>query len=277
MKSEALDITIESRGKAILLVLAGPFHNEQIPNIREKVTGIIDDGSRDVVMDLEGVTVIGDGVVAMFLSLLNFIRAKHGDLRLIFRNTAVSAAFSPYRSIFSIYPDSTSLAFSGILRRLKRRGALLSRKTGIRLSPPVAIFIFFVLAGWFLTLALIISMQNSRLRKQELDISELTTQNSTFSVEIERMRERLRPIEQLGLIRETDAPAAANSATLKPLQKTDTTSSEHETPAAAVDSTTGEKPTQPIINAGSRLPSDSLEVNAPESVSGAGKPHVSDE
>ena len=53
MRSEALDITIESRRSAVWLLLSGPFHNEQVPNIREKITGLIDDGNKDIVVDLE--------------------------------------------------------------------------------------------------------------------------------------------------------------------------------------------------------------------------------
>jgi anti-anti-sigma regulatory factor len=206
MKSEALDITIENRGSTVFLVLEGPFHPEQIPNIREKVTGIIDDGNRDIVINLEGITAIGDGVVSMFLSLLNLIRGKHGDVRLVFRNTLVSSAFSQYRSLFSIYPDTRSLAYKGILRVIRRRGILLSRKTGIRLSPPVAIFVVVVLAGWLLTLAFIIYTQNSRISSQETEIAGLVSWQKKSLIEIDRLNERLKPMEQLGLIRDSIPP-----------------------------------------------------------------------
>jgi len=37
MRSEALDITLESRGRALWLFLSGPFHHEQVPGMREKI------------------------------------------------------------------------------------------------------------------------------------------------------------------------------------------------------------------------------------------------
>ncbi|MBD3391359.1 MAG: hypothetical protein GF418_04865, partial [Chitinivibrionales bacterium] len=134
MRSEALDITIESRGNTIWLILSGPFHNEQVPNIREKISGIIDDGNRAIVVDLEGITEVNDGVVPMFLGLLNVMKGKGGDLKLVFRNEAVTRAFAPYRHIFSVHPDAQSVAFNGFLSSMRRRAVLLSRKTGIRLS-----------------------------------------------------------------------------------------------------------------------------------------------
>ena len=120
MRSEALDITIESRGSSVLLVLAGPFHNEQVPNIREKITGLIDDGTKEIVVDLEGVTEINDGVVPMFLGQYNLMKGKHGEMKLIFRNAVVSTAFAPYRNIFSIHPDGRSLAINSIMHRIRR-------------------------------------------------------------------------------------------------------------------------------------------------------------
>jgi|GEM_PF-715290 len=207
MRSEALDITIESRGSSVLLVLAGPFHNEQIPNIREKITGLIDDGAKEIVVDLEGVTEMNDGVVPMFLGLYNLMKGKRGDLKLIFRNAVVSTAFAPYRNIFSIHPDARSLAFNSIMHRIRRRGLLMSRKTGVRLSPPVAMFIFLVLLGWFLTLGFIISMQNARIRGQEQEINELSGWKEQAVAEIQHLKDRLRPIEQLGLIRDSTVAA----------------------------------------------------------------------
>jgi ABC-type transporter Mla MlaB component len=200
MRSEALDITIESRGSSVWIVLAGPFHNEQVPNITEKITGLIDDGNKLIVIDMENITEVDDGVVPMYLRLLNLTKGKRGELKLIFKNPVVTTAFAPYRSIFTIHPDEKSLEFNTILHSIRRRGILLSRKTGVRLSPPVAVFIFLVLAGWFLTLTLFLSTQNTRIHAQEREILELTGWKKAASAEMHNLRERFRPFEQLGLV-----------------------------------------------------------------------------
>jgi anti-anti-sigma regulatory factor len=203
MRSEALDITIESRGKSIWMFLAGPFHNEQVPNIREKVLGLVNDGNRDFVIDLERITDVNDGVVSLFLDLLNLIRGKDGDLKLIFRNSVVSSAFARYRNLFSIYPNADALTTSGLLQSIRRQGIQWSRKTGIRLSAPVALFLLFVLCGWLLSLGFIIHIQNRTIRGQEVELQELVQWKQEKRLELQHLRERMQPLEQLGLLADT--------------------------------------------------------------------------
>lgn len=205
MRSEALDITIEGRKEAVWLFLSGPFHGEQVPSMREKIAGLIDDGNRRLVVDLENVLDIDDSVAQMFLSLLNLMRGKGGDILFIFRNEGVSKAFSPYRSIFSIYPDAQSLPAGGIFGNLRRRGRMLSRKTGIRLSRPVALTLLITLFGWILTLMFIIHQQNQRIRRQETETRALTEWNRSATAEIKELRDRIRPLEQLGILKDSTA------------------------------------------------------------------------
>jgi anti-anti-sigma regulatory factor len=203
MRSEALDITIESRGHAVWLSLSGPFHNEQVPNIKEKIIGFVNDGNRLIVVNLEMVTGVNEGVVPMFLTLLNTIKGKQGELKFIFKNEVVTSAFAPYRNIFAIYPDANAMRYGKFLHNLLRRSLLLSRKTGVRISRPVALFLLFVLCGWFLTLGYVIQMQNRLIREQENEIQKLTTWKQNTDLELVQLRERIRPLRQLGLLADT--------------------------------------------------------------------------
>jgi anti-anti-sigma regulatory factor len=202
MRSEALDITIESRGRAIWLFLSGPFHNEQIPGMREKVGGLIDDGNRLLVVNMQNVVGIDDSAANMFLALLNIMRGKGGDIWFIFRNEHVSKAFAPFRNIFSIYPDAQSLPAGGFLGSLRRRSRVLSRKTGIRLSRPIALTLLITLFGWILTLMFIIHLQNQRIRKQETEMRSLSEWNRTAAIEIKELHDRVKPLEQLGIFKD---------------------------------------------------------------------------
>lgn len=205
MRSEALDITLETRGEAVWLFLSGPFHSEQVPSMREKIAGLIDDGSRRLVINLEGVVDIDDSATQMFLSLYNLMRGKGGDIQFIFRNESVSKAFSPYRNIFPVYPDAQSLPAGGIFGNLRRRSRQLSRKTGIRLSRPVALTLLITLFGWILTLMFIIHQQNQRIRGQETETRALTEWNRSAVAEIKELRDRIRPLEQLGILKDSTA------------------------------------------------------------------------
>jgi anti-anti-sigma regulatory factor len=213
MRSEALDIIIESRGNAVWLLLSGPFHNEQVPNIREKITGLVNDGNRHIVLDMEQTVEVGDQVVSMFLGIMSLIRGKGGDLKLVFKNEAVSKAFASHRNVFRIYPNAAAAQRGGFFDILRYRRAVMSKKTGIRLSRPVAVFMIVVLCGWFLSLAIIIRLQSGRIKDQEKEIHELSQWNKQAEMELVELKDRLKPMVQLGLLKDIplspprDAPA----------------------------------------------------------------------
>ncbi len=200
MRFEALDITIETRGRLLWVSLSGPFHREQVPNIREKMVGLIQDGNRELAVDLEKVTLVDETAPPMFLELLNAVRDKGGELRLVFRNKVVSDAFMAYRNVFPVFPDAESLLRPGILSALQRSGRRMRRKTGVRLSVPVALFLLFIVIGWFLSLALVIRWQNQRIAEQERELRELTLWRNQTLMELTELQELLRPMEQLGIV-----------------------------------------------------------------------------
>ncbi len=202
MRSEALDITIVSRKGAIWLILSGPFHAEQVPGMREKIAGLIDDGTRKIIIDLENITDIDETVPSMFLNLLNVVRGKGGDMLLVFRNEALTKSFLPYKSLFSIYADEKAIPTGGLFSLWRKRGKLLSRKTGIRISRPIAVVLLVTLFGWILTLFLIINMQHQRIRQQELEIRTTNEWKRNATVELQTLRERLKPLEQLGITKD---------------------------------------------------------------------------
>lgn len=203
MRSEALDIVIEGREDSTWLILSGPFHREQIPNIRAKFEALLEDRNRDFIVDLEGVTAIENAVAEMFLLVLSEVREKGGEIRFIFKNSAVDEVFSPYRNLMPIFADAEALTAGGMLQRLARSGRMLRKKTGVRISRQVAIFLLIVLCGWFLTLLFIVHLQYRRLAEQQQELSDLTQWKQRAQIELNALKERLLPLEQLGIVRDT--------------------------------------------------------------------------
>lgn len=200
MRSDALDITLESRRDTIWISLAGPFHNAQAPNIREKIETLLVDGNREFVLNLDGVTEVDTAVVETFIRILNTVRSKQGALRLVFRNETVSKAFQPFKHLFLIYPDNQSVDGGGIFSALKRQSRTLFRKTGVRISRPVALFLLVALCGWFISLLFIIQIQNKRLTEQAIELHAVTQSKTELDAEVTALRERVKPLEQLGII-----------------------------------------------------------------------------
>ena len=143
---------------------------------------------RRFMVNMENVTYIDESVVQMFLQILNSVKAKGGELGLIFKNETLTRAFAPFFNLIPVYPDDSTAAPTGLLATLRRRGVLLSRKTGVRISRPVAIFVLIVLCGWFATLLFIIRLQNSHLKEQQQELYELTTTNNMRSSKLTECR-----------------------------------------------------------------------------------------
>ena len=200
MLSEALDITIESRGNSIWLILSGPFNQEQITNIRTKIEGFIRDGHRLITINLESITHIHKDVAPMLLNMLNLIRGKGGNIKLIFKNETVTTAFLPYRNIFTIFPDERGYSSQSILRSFFYWFNFQSKKTGIRVSTPVAIFILAILTGLFFSIGIIINLQKIQLAEQEYAIQQHQLWKRKAEIEITTLKNRIKPMEQLGLL-----------------------------------------------------------------------------
>jgi anti-anti-sigma regulatory factor len=202
MRSETLDITIEERGGDLWFVLQGPFTQEQLPTFRERFTTLLDDGARSFIVDLERVTAVDAGAPQLFIQLLNTVKGKNGDIRLVFKNECVTRAFAPVKNLFTIYADA-SLLRSGVLAILIRQQRLLSRKTGIRLSRPVAIILLIVLCGWFISLVFIIHLQSRHIREQQSELQDLSQWETRSRIELDNLKSRLQPLEQLGILRDS--------------------------------------------------------------------------
>jgi hypothetical protein len=65
-----------------------------------------------------------------------------------------------------------------------------------------------VLSGWFLSLLFIIHLQNERIQEQQREINLMTQWEEEMNIEIQTLRERLRPMEQLGLLEDLPPDSA---------------------------------------------------------------------
>ncbi len=122
---------------------------------------------------------------------------------MIYKNEIVSHAFSPYNNIFPVYPDASSLTSGGIINAIKQRSRFLSKKTGIRISRPIAIFLLIVLCGWFISLLFIIRIQSRYIKKQQVEIHTLQEYNQQAKIDLNALKERVKPLEQLGVLNDT--------------------------------------------------------------------------
>jgi hypothetical protein len=203
MRSDQLDISIETLDNDLYITLSGPFYPEQIPGVEEKFRLLIEDGNKNYLVDLERSDFRSPDITSLFLSLLNNINGRGGRLILIFSNEKNRQFFDPYINVFEIYRDLSELKSSGFLKSLKRTGIYYSKKTGIRLSPVIALILLILISGWVMTLFSIISYQERQIHNRENILSTSESKVRELEREILNLERSLGPLKDLGLINDS--------------------------------------------------------------------------
>ena len=80
----------------------------------------------------------------------------------------------------------------------------------MRLSRPVALVLLITSFGWFISLAFIVFLQYQRIREQERDLTALVQWKQQAALEIKSLHERIKPMEQLGLLKEQPSGTQRN-------------------------------------------------------------------
>src|SRR4030081_410208 len=80
-----MDLSIETEkvGDAVVLHVAGEVDVFTAPQLREALVGAIEEGSRDVVVDLQGVDFLDSTGLGVLVAGLKRVRQYGGDLSLV--------------------------------------------------------------------------------------------------------------------------------------------------------------------------------------------------
>ena len=80
-----MDLSIETQkvGDAVVLHVAGEVDVFTAPQLREALVGVIEEGSRDVVVDLQGVDFLDSTGLGVLVAGLKRVRQYGGDLSLV--------------------------------------------------------------------------------------------------------------------------------------------------------------------------------------------------
>lgn len=200
MISDRIDVQVEDYGEEVLLGLRGKFGPRQMASVREKLEMLVEGPGKIWFFDLEHCSFQGSGYLDLFLDLLNRIKGKGGAMVLLFSNADNYRFFDRLRNVFSIHSSRHSYHHSGLFHRLRQTGVVYSRRTGLRLSPGVAIVLVVLLAGWMLTLFSVLQYQEKEIRSRESRILELENQKRLYSREIYELRSAIGPLRDLGVI-----------------------------------------------------------------------------
>jgi len=203
VRADLIDIQIEDHGDDVEISLSGSLGSFQLAAVREKIEMLADGPECFVFVNLEHAHFKVNDYLDLFLELLNKLQAKDSKLILIFKSEEQEKYFAKYSSIFEIYESREAYKNSGVSKQLKQIGIHYAAKTGIRLSPGVAIAGLLLIVGWAITLFLIIAAQGRDIADKQAQIIALQGQKERYVHEIDRLESSIGPLRKLGVVEDT--------------------------------------------------------------------------
>lgn len=200
MRSDLIDVSFEDYGPHILVTLRGTFTAEQMPALREKLTSITEERKRTYLLNLDYCQFRDSSYLELFLDLLNQITGKEGRMALIFNREENWQLFRRWSNVFDIHPSLSDFSRSGWIERLRRRGVVFSRRTGVRLSTGMAMVLGVIIFGWILTLLSMVKFQEKELRVRERQILILDDKQRSLLRRLEELKATLGPLKDLGVL-----------------------------------------------------------------------------
>lgn len=203
MRADLIDIQIEDFGNDVEISLSGSLSKAQLSAVREKLDSLMSGPGVFFFLNLERAHFAVDDYLEMFLDLMNKTREKNSTMVLLFRNEEQLEYFSRYKNIFEIHESREAYKSSGLSKQLKQVGVYYGKKTGLRLSPSVAIAAGVLIMGWLVTLFLIIAAQGKDIADKQSQIMALESQRDRYVQEIDKLESSIGPLKKLGVVEDT--------------------------------------------------------------------------
>ena len=203
MRADLIDIQIEDFGNDVEISLSGSLSKAQLSAVREKLDSLMSGPGVFFFLNLERAHFAVDDYLEMFLDLMNKTREKNSTMVLLFRNEELLEYFSRYKNIFEIHESREAYKSSGLSKQLKQVGVYYGKKTGLRLSPSVAIAAGVLIMGWLVTLFLIIAAQGKDIADKQSQIMALESQRDRYVQEIDKLETSIGPLKKLGVVEDT--------------------------------------------------------------------------
>lgn len=203
MRADLIDIQIEDLGNDVEISLSGSLSKAQLSAVREKLDSLMSGPGVFFFLNLERAHFAVDDYLEMFLDLMNKTRERNSTMVLLFRNEELLEYFSRYKNIFEIHESREAYKSSGLSKQLKQVGVYYGKKTGLRLSPSVAIAAGVLIMGWLVTLFLIIAAQGKDIADKQSQIMALESQRDRYVQEIDKLESSIGPLKRLGVVEDT--------------------------------------------------------------------------
>lgn len=203
MKSDLIDIQVESRGNDVELTLSGSLGVAQLSAVKEKLDMLVDGPGCFFFLNLRNAHFTSDHYLNVFLELLNRVKDQKSALILIFDSAELYDYFSRYLNIFEVYENRNAYKKSGTKKQLQQIGIHYGLRSGITISSGVAVAFLSLIVGWIVTLLIIISTQGHDLSDKQAQIIALQNQKERYIKEIDKLESSIGPLRKLGVVQDT--------------------------------------------------------------------------
>ncbi len=203
MKSDLIDIQVESRGNDVELTLSGSLGVAQLSALKEKLDMLVDGPGCFFFLNLQNAHFMSDDYLDVFLELLNRVKSQKSTLILIFDSMELYDYFEKYLNIFEVYENRNAYKKSGTKKQLQQIGLYYGLRSGITVSSGVAVAFLSLILGWIVTLLIIISTQGRELSDKQAQIIALQNQKDRYINEIDKLESSIGPLLKLGVVQDT--------------------------------------------------------------------------
>ena len=203
MKSDLIDIQVESRGNDVELTLSGSLGVAQLSAVREKLDMLVDGPGCFFFLNLQNAHFSSERYLDVFLELLSRVKSQKSTLILIFDSVELEDYFSKYLNIFEVYENRNAYKKSGTKKQLQQIGLHYGLRSGITVSSGVAVAFLSLILGWVVTLLIIISTQGRELSDKQAQIIALQNQKDRYIKEIDKLESSIGPLRKLGVVQDT--------------------------------------------------------------------------
>lgn len=203
MKSDLIDIQVESRGNDVEISLSGSLGFPQFSAVKEKLAMLVDGPGCFFFLNLQNAHFTSGHYLDFFLELLSRVKAQKSSLILIFYSEELYKYFERYQNIFEIYENRAAYKKSGTRKQLQQIGIHYGSRSGISLSPSVAVSFLALMLGLFVTLFIIVSIQGHDISDKQAQIIALQNQKERYIREIDKLESSIGPLRKLGVIQDT--------------------------------------------------------------------------
>ncbi len=197
--STVLDFSLHEQGELLVLAFGGRLDADTSETMRIQLRGVGDRG-RHVVIDLTRSQSVSQEVVLVLLEFLSLLQGRDGTVSLICSDPDALDHLRPYRNLFNVHPTLTSLLQTGMTTGYKNKGFRWSRRTGVRLSTPLATMLGLLISGWVVTLMILVLWQYRLLDGEQAGLAKLRAERDEAQIQARELEARVKPLADLGLL-----------------------------------------------------------------------------